>query len=245
MYKKKLVIIVVVILAATITTGSVKSMAWTYVVTNTATGDPFTTNWKYSNAWEVWTYFINAGCTEEAAAGILGNMTYEGTLNPGQIEIGQDPNNPASGRGLIGWTDGTKIINYAASVGGNWYDGTIQCQFIDQVPSQNFLPNAAAGYNYSWSQFKQLTNIADAALAFLFEAERPADQGSAQRQRRIDAAQVWYNEFHGQVTPPPTPTTPPSPGPTPTPGPTPQPPGTMDWKLMGGRDAMRRTWFKK
>ena len=27
--------------------------------------------------------------------------------------------------------------------------------------------------------------------------------------------------------------------------PTPQPPGTMDMKLMGGRDVMRRLWFKK
>ena len=234
-----------IVLALCLTTGAGKHMAWTYVITNSYSGDPYTTAWKYANAWEIWTYFINAGATEQAAAGILGNMTYEGTLNPGQVEIGHSISDPASGRGLIGWTPGTKIINYANSQGADWYDGDIQCQFIDQVPSQNFLPNAAAGYNYSWAQFKQITNIADAALAFLFEAERPADQGSAQRQRRINAAQIWYNEFSGQVTPPPVPPDPPDPGPTPDPDPTPQPPGTMDMKLIGGRDVMRRIWFKK
>ena len=209
-----------IILALTIPSmGAGKHMAWTYVITNTSSGDPYTTAWKYDNAWEIWSYFINAGCTEEAAAGILGNMTYEGTLNPGQIELGHDPNDPQSGRGLIGWTPGTKIINYAISVGGNWYDGNIQCQFIDLQPSQNFLPNAAAGYNYSWAEFKQITNVADAALAFLFEAERPADQGAAQKQRRIEAAQIWYDQFHGQTVEPTPPVTPPSPGPTPTPSP--------------------------
>ena len=140
---------------------------------------------------------------------------------------------------------GTKIINYAASVGGNWYDGAIQCQFIDQVPNQNFLPNSAAGYNYTWAQFKQITNVATAALAFLFEAERPADQGTAQRQRRINAAQAWYNEFSGQPTPPPTPPDPPDPGPTPDPDPPPQPPGTLDMVTLGGRDVMRRVWFHR
>ena len=107
------------------------------------------------------------------------------------------------------------------------------------------MPNAAAGYNYSWAEFKQITNVADAALAFLFEAERPADQGAAQKQRRIEAAQIWYDQFHGQTVEPTPPVTPPSPGPTPTPSPTPRPQGTMDMKLLGGRDVMRRIWFKR
>ena len=211
-------------------------MAWTYVIQNVYSGNPFTTPWLYDNAREVWDYFTGSGFTEEATAGMMGNMTYEGGFNPGQVEIGKPIADPSSGRGLIGWTPGTKIINYAASLGTNWYDGATQCQFLRDVPSQNFLPNSAAGYNYSWSQFSQLTDISVAAIAFLFEAERPADQGQAQQQRRITAAYNWYNEFSGSPTPvPPDPPIPP----------TPQPPGTMDMTLLGGRDVMRRLWFKK
>ena len=236
----------VIILALTILiVGSGYKMAWTYTIGNGYYGDVYTTGWKYDNAWEIWSYFINAGATEEAVAGMLGNITWEGEMNPGQIQHNTDPNDPLSGRGLIGWTPGTKIINYANSVGGDWYDGNIQCQFIDQVPSQNFLPNSVAGYNYSWSEFKQLTDYNVAACAWLFEAERPADQGMAQQQRRMGAAENWYNLFHGKITPDPHPVTPPDPGPQPDPPDTPQPPGTMDMKLYGGRDVMRRLWFKK
>lgn len=224
-------------------------MAWTYIIGNGYYGDVFTTAWKYQNAWEFWQYFVSRGATEEATAGILGNITWEGEMNPGQIQHNTDPNNPSSGRGLIGWTPGTKIINYANSVGGDWYDGDIQCEYIFYHPEgyqgqTNFFPNYSAGYSYSWSEFLQITDVATAALAWLFEAERPADQGQAQQDRRKNSAQGWYDEFHGQVTPPPTPVDPPSPDTPPSPD-IPQPPGSMDMFLLGGRDVMRRLWFKK
>lgn len=212
------------------------NMAWTYSIQNTYPGDPYTTQWLYDNMAEVWNYFTGVGCTDEAAAGIIGNMCIEGVANPGQVEIGWPIADPSSGRGLIGWTPGTKIINYADSVGGNWYDGALQCQFINNYPSQNFLPNPSHGYNYSWSEFKQITDYEVAVYAFFWEAERGTPSTI---QARVNYAYKFYTDFHGS---PPTPT---PPGPDPDPPPTPQPPGSMDMKLIGGRDVMRRLWFKK
>lgn len=222
--------------------GSGYRMAWTSVVTNQQPPDPFTTSWLYDNAHEFWNYFVGRGYTKEAVAGMMGNITHEGCFNPGQVQINLPIADPQTGRGLCGWTPGTKIISYANSVGADWYDGPTQCDFIYYYYPQGFLPgysnwvsNPTMGYNYSWSEFTQLTNVEDAACAFLYQAENPKNPGNTYKQRITDAYR-WYNEFSGETPIP----VPPDPGPPPTP----QPPGSMDMKLIGGRDVMRRIWFK-
>lgn len=98
------------------------------------------------------------------------------------------------------------------------------------------MTNPTHGYNYSWAEFSQLTDYEVAVYAFFWEAER----GTASTiPTRLNYAYKFYTDFHGS---PPTPT---PPGPDPDPPPTPQPPGSMDMKLLGGRDVMRRLWYKK
>lgn len=217
------------------------NMSWTYSIQNTYPGDPYTTPWLYDNMAEVWVYFTSRGFTPYATAGIIGNMCLEGTANPGQIEIGHPISDPQSGRGLIGWTPGTKIINYANSVGADWYDGAMQCEYICNHPNgygghPNWMTNPTHGYNYSWDEFKQISDYEVATYAFFWEAERGTVSTIP---ARLDYAYKFFTDFTGS---PPTPT---PPGPDPTPPPTPQPPGTMDMTLLGGRDVMRRLWFKK
>ena len=61
------------------------------------------------NALYIWTRLKGAGWTENAVAGVLGNMQSESTINPGLFE-NRDYGNMDNGYGLVQWTPAISIL---------------------------------------------------------------------------------------------------------------------------------------
>lgn len=192
-------------------------MPWIYAISDAARSangfEHFSTNQK-NNVDIIYNRF-HPSMTNEALAGILGNMDAEGFLNPGQGELGQNMS-PQYGLGMIQWTPSDHVGDnplqvYATSVGGNWYDGDIQCDLILTGEPGAWIPTSA--YPYTWAQYMQLTDIEVATKAYFYERER-----GTWLDTRLTYARDWLNYIGG------TPPTPPS-----------------DLMLYGGiRDVLRR-----
>ena len=71
------------------------------------------------NAQYIADYLISNGWTQNAVAGILGNMEQESTMNPG---LWQDLiyGNMSGGYGLVQWTPATEYTSWADAIGYPW-----------------------------------------------------------------------------------------------------------------------------
>lgn len=139
---------------------------WDYVITTA-----YQQHYSYGrNAQNVVDFLQTRGFTNEAIVGVLANMEHESAINPGQQEHGYG-GSVERGYGLVQWTPAsTKILAYADSVGGNWYDGDLQMNyFMINVP-QSWIKTS--NFPYSWEQFKQMTDIYLATRTFFACFER-------------------------------------------------------------------------
>lgn len=183
-------------------------MAWIYDVgvgKNYTDFGPEQTN----NAMEFYYFFHAKGFTTQSICGMLGNITWESRLNPGNKQT----SSTLSGWGLIQWTPSTVLTKWCDRVRLNWYDGAAQCERIDAEgqgiagAGGYWLPTTQ--YPYTWQQFSALTDINEATKAYLYERERA---GSEHLADRLNYATQWYTIITGQPTPPippqPTPPTP-------------------------------------
>ena len=175
-------------------------MAWLYKI---GVGKYFNQSQQENNALEFYNYFNNYGATIESICGMLGNITRESTLNPG-IKQG---NSTSLGWGLIQWTPSTVLTNWCKKYGYSWYDGSAQ---RERVKCEGEGIKGAKGYwlpthdyPYSWSEFTDLTDVAEATKAYLYERERA---GIGALDLRLQYANEWYTYLTGS---PPTPPTPP------------------------------------
>lgn len=159
---------------------------------------PSLTTEQEKNAWQVWSFLKDKGYTEQAAAGILGNMQGESGIYPDTVEVGG-----GGGYGLVQWTspdgitDGITYVQQKLATAGIEGDyRTIQTQMAllewDMFNGQYIETST---YPYSPSEFKKLTDIATATMAFEANFERPRDT----HPERIGWAQEWYDKLHGLV----------------------------------------------
>ena len=178
---------------------------WTYTI---GSGYYYNHYQLSGNATNVKNYLSSKGFTEAAIIGIIANMEHESYLNPAQQEHGKG-GSPQYGYGLVQWTPASsKIIAYANSVSGNWYDGDIQMDYLmingpaTWIKSQN--------YPYTWNEYKQLTDIYEATRTFFWNFERGTWDSAMD-----DYAYHWDEVLYQGATPPippdPNPPTPPSP----------------------------------
>lgn len=160
------------------------------------------------NAWIVWQYLKSKGYTEQAAAGILGNMDQESGVMPDTDQVG----GPAYG--LVQW-DGSAYplvppatwngreyvqnLMRAAGISGDYRIAKTQSQLLEWCMFNGQYIKTSA-YPYSVAQFKGLTNISTATTAFEANFERPA----ATHPERIQLAIKWYNKLHGLKPPTPS-----------------------------------------
>ncbi|MFK4911287.1 phage tail spike protein [Lactococcus petauri] len=160
------------------------------------------------NAWIVWQYLKSKGYTEQAAAGILGNMDQESGVMPDTEQIG----GPAYG--LVQWDgsayplvppatwNGREYVQNllrAAGISGDYRIAKTQSQLLEWCMfNGQYIPTSS--YPYSVAQFKGLTNISTATTAFEANFERPA----ATHPERIQLAIKWYNKLHGLKPPTPS-----------------------------------------
>ena len=167
-------------------------VTWHQVITD-AYG-ALTADEKYDNAILTYYALVHMGFTDEAAAGVMGNIQAEGDFNPGQWEHGFNMA-PSSGYGMFQYTPSTKYTDYATIMGVDISDpdqnGPCQIQWLDDHPSQ--WNASAAGYSYD--AYKQLTDERAAAIAWMLYWERPASTTPAQQQARADNASYWLNEI--------------------------------------------------
>ena len=157
---------------------------------------PELTTEKEKNAWAVWQFLKSKGCSEQAAAGILGNMDQESGIMPDIDEGGGGP-----GYGLVQWTSpiagesGRAYVQRLlaqAGISGDYRNITTQLKLLDwHMHNGQYIPTSA--YPYSVAQFKALTDIGTATMAFEANFERPA----VTHPERIDMAIYWYNKLHG------------------------------------------------
>ncbi|WP_430604592.1 phage tail spike protein [Enterococcus sp. DIV2438] len=152
---------------------------------------PELTTEKEKNAWAVWQFLKSKGYSEQAAAGILGNMDQESGIMPDIDEGGGGP-----GYGLVQWTSpiagesGRAYVQRLlgqAGISGDYRNITTQLKLLDwHMHNGQYIPSAA--YPYSVAQFKALTDIGTATMAFEANFERPA----VTHPERIPMAQYWY-----------------------------------------------------
>ena len=171
-----------------------------------------------NNAQAFYNYFAGT-MTLEAICGILGNISQESQLNPGQEEGGYGGSEDY-GYGLIQWTPYPRgaglrnpLLQWCDYKGYTWYDGNSQCELIGQEgyftdtstgaiePKVWFASSIYPQYSYTWDEFKALTDVAVATRAYFYERERGADTPAQVETLRVAKAQEWYNYLSGIVTP--------------------------------------------
>ena len=175
----------------------------------------------YNNAMCTYWGFKALGYTDEATAGIMGNIEVESahTFNPGQWEFGYHMA-PSSGFGLFQFTPSTKYTQWAKQKGINIQDATQngngQLKWVNEHPGQWTGP-------YKWQDFKKLTSVDKSAKDWMLHWERPADQSVNAQNYRAKLAREWYEKIK---------TFGPGPGPGPDPDPVPDPGKPIDYKKI-------------
>lgn len=156
-----------------------------------------------NNATEFYGYFNSKGFTIESVAGMLGNLQQESNINPGMKQTAS----ASSGWGLIQWTPSSNLTGYATAHGSDWATGEIQTQLMwDEIINGyggQWIPKPSLGYGYTGAEFSQLTDVAEACKAYLYERERA---GVEALNKRLTYASNWYEYLTGVTPPTPTPT---------------------------------------
>lgn len=148
-------------------------------------------------------YFKSQGWTDNAIAGMLGNMQSESTINPGIWEGLKEPDPGVTkvGYGLVQWTPYTNYSNWA---GSGWEDnGPKEMERIIYELENGLQWISTTKYQMTFREFSEsLLSPSYLAQAWLYNYERPADLNQPIRSTR---ANYWYEYITGQT--PPTPGT--------------------------------------
>ncbi len=151
--------------------------------------------------------------TANAIAAMLGNIRYEGVLNPSQWQYGLGKSENG-GYGLCQWTPATKLLNWLPTVSGNRYDIAYQVERIKYEADNGGQWIQTSAYPISFNSFLASTQSAEyLAEVWLYNYERPADPAATVALRRRQAG--IYLDYLGGVSPTPPDPDPPSPAPHP------------------------------
>jgi len=157
-----------------------------------------------SNAEEkVWFALREAGYSEYAVAGVLGNIYAESGFEPSKIE-----GDTGIGYGLCQWSYGrrTQLEAYATSKGKPASDVDTQIEFLlteitpgANGPAQGYADYQMLYYNgYNGSMWENADSPENAAIAFCWSFERP---GEPRINVRTQKAREYYEKFKGMTKP--------------------------------------------
>lgn len=170
-------------------------MGW--IAYDTAQFPNMTESRKENNVNIIANYFRQRGWTDNAIAGLCGNMEIESQLNPGQFEIGHNYSS-AYGFGLVQWTPRTKYSDWAGSDWRSNYDKQLQRIKYELDNNLQWIPVSSYGY-MTFAQYTQSTATPEyLVMAFEYSYER----GTPFQTQREAAARKWYDYL---VNVPPTP----------------------------------------
>lgn len=184
-------------------------------VTSTANGGGCGGTTEENKA-QIWNFLRGQGLTEEAAAGIMGNMEQESTFNPKAV-------NPIGCTGIVQWcgsryssgnNDTANSLLGFAKINGNkdpmclgtqleymWQEMTVGDQGrIDEDGNrlEITLPEALNGQNFSMKSDYSGSGAAQAANIFQDFFER-ANKSSGEHLGRAERADKIYQEFTGKA----------------------------------------------
>lgn len=161
---------------------------------------------------KVWFALRSLGYSEISVAGAMGNIYAESGFNPSNVETGYNENN--GGIGICQWTNddrgtsgrNTNLKTYAAQNNTTWQDEDIQIEYLMAELTKGGGLGGLASYQFlkktHESNWINAQTIADATEAFMWGFERPGTKyGNASLQKRINAAQQYYNELQGREAP--------------------------------------------
>lgn len=157
---------------------------------------------QQNNAQIIFDTLRQKGWSDEAIAGLLGNMQTESYISPG---VWEDFTPGTGGFGLVQWTPATNYTNWADENGYAHDDGYGQLEWIDSqtVPFGQWIETTE--YPLSFAEFKVSKESPEyLAYAFLYNFERPASLDQPQRQTQ---ARYWYEWGGNEYVPPPNPPT--------------------------------------
>lgn len=155
------------------------------------TTPPELTTDQEKNAWQIWQFFKAKGWTEQAIAGMLGNMQSESGIMPDIDEL-----SGGGGYGLVQWTPKSKLVDWCNERGLDYRTLDAQCQRIQWEVENNvqwFSNPQRPDLTYiSFVQFTKLTDVKLAADYFIAFYEHPLDPWQPIRQTQ---AQYWYDKL--------------------------------------------------
>lgn len=139
----------------------------------------------------VWNILRADGFTEQAAAGILGNLQQESNIDPTAVQF------DGPGMGLAQWSRGgrwdtgpSSLLAYAAAAGLDPWDARTQTRFM--------IVEMSAGWGgFDLSAFKRRTDVVGAAVYFHDVYEVSADTPEQVAAVRGGYALQWYAALAG------------------------------------------------
>lgn len=165
--------------------------------TVTAKAEALTRSEMEGNAKYIWNYLGSKGWSLNAVAGMLGNMQYESTINPGRHQVGSDEN---GGFGLVQWTPKKKLTEWLSTRGyaDDDMDGQLERILWEKENGEQYAKNK---YKYTFETFSTSTdNPYTLACAFAFDYERSwvtlyGTEAAKEtlRRERGSAAEDWYS----------------------------------------------------
>lgn len=169
------------------------------------------------NAKKVWSILISNGVTEAGAAGVLGNMQAESSIQPcrmqgdfssgyyyskqycAKVDSGAISRssfiNEKSGGGGFGicqwtyWSRKAGLYDFCKSKGTSIADLKMQVEF--------FIKEMKERYTSVWSVLTSTNSVRAASDAVLLKYERPADQSEDVQKKRANYGQAWFNKLSG------------------------------------------------
>lgn len=160
-----------------------------------------------NNVEKVWNGLISAGYTEEAAAGVIGNLMWESGGGPSDIKLNAVESN-GEGIGMVQWSYGRKasFLNYLSSKGESWPNQNIELQLeymLYELEHGQWL-HSSITYEYGvdavvgLETFKHCTDVDRATTYFCACFER-CHYNDAHLDTRIQWAKNVYNSYHGRA----------------------------------------------
>jgi hypothetical protein len=156
-------------------------------------------NTNQAEEYTFWT-LVSKGLTMQQAAGVLGNMWAESSVNPRRVQGTKTPEGDSDtpvgskGYGLVQWTPGTKILTDAQKAQKSPGDLAFQVNLLwDQLEGRSAIPEKAAG-----DDLKKQTTVRDATISFLVKFERA---GKPNTEERVRFAERVYQNFSGRTPP--------------------------------------------
>lgn len=166
-----------------------------------------------SNEEKIWNYLVGKGLSKAGAAGLMGNLYAESTLNPQNLQNSYESklgytdssytaavdsgsyNNfvrDSAGYGLAQWTYLSRkqnMLEFARAAGKSIGDLEMQLDFLFKELSE--------GYKSVLAVLKAATTVKAASDSVLLNFERPADQSDAVKAKRAGYGQTYYDKYAG------------------------------------------------